>query len=418
MIWRVIRKQRLENFNPYIFKKAKSHEHPRTVEKDKFMGVSIDTRISTLKPPTYKGLPKRASGVLLASVYGLPLKRVPKVTLPNYLNWAHSYDSKTGLPEGREGSSSNSILTLPRDQGGCGSCWAFAITGMLADRISILTKGEIKKPLSTQWVIDCVCDGDYSKRCCGGALSIVIKELGRVKVPPEEDYPYSSSRGGSCSCQPGLKVCSKDFEDYYRFNPNESLGVITESMGWNGNWSNIPEIPDDVMSENIRRIKTEIILNGPVVSNIIIYPSLYDYSPMCVECHSIRGVCECTDKVKREDKTCLNCVPDFEGQRCVCTLGDGTVAIRELDSAIYIHGSDEVPEGGHAVEIVGWSDPYTDPEGNKQVGYWVVKNSWGVGYGLNGYVLFPMGVNECAIETLVLSGTPDMTVPTLKDFSH
>jgi hypothetical protein len=42
--------------------------------------------------------------------------------------------------------------------------------------------------------------------------------------------------------------------------------------------------------------------------------------------------------------------------------------------------------GGHAIELVGW--------GNRNcVDYWIVKNSWGVEWGMNGYFYMKRGVN-------------------------
>ena len=118
---------------------------------------------------------------------------------------------------------------------------------------------------------------------------------------------------------------------------------------------------------------------------------------------------------RRKDRRKRIMVPIIPGYVFVRTDLDGNVFVEELDHAIYVHGSTERPEGAHAVEIVGWSDPYVDSQGNQQLGYWIIKNSWGEGYGLNGYVLFPMGTNECAIETLVLSGIPDQTAPKIKE---
>jgi len=48
-------------------------------------------------------------------------------------------------------------------------------------------------------------------------------------------------------------------------------------------------------------------------------------------------------------------------------------------SGVYIHSSGKML-GGHAIKIVGWGS-----------NYWIVANSWGSSWGLNGY--FWMGMN-------------------------
>jgi C1A family cysteine protease len=63
-------------------------------------------------------------------------------------------------------------------------------------------------------------------------------------------------------------------------------------------------------------------------------------------------------------------------------------------SGVYVHTTGG-QLGGHAVKIVGWGQAGSTP-------YWVVANSWGTGWGLNGY--FWMGMNQCSFEQQGIAG--------------
>lgn len=69
-------------------------------------------------------------------------------------------------------------------------------------------------------------------------------------------------------------------------------------------------------------------------------------------------------------------------------------------SGVYVHRSGSLA-GGHAIKIVGWG---LDSTTNKP--YWIVANSWGTSWGMNGYFWILRGVNECGIEDNVWSGKP------------
>lgn len=54
-------------------------------------------------------------------------------------------------------------------------------------------------------------------------------------------------------------------------------------------------------------------------------------------------------------------------------------------------------QGGHAVKIVGW--------GNENgMNYWIVANSWGTGWGENGFFRIKMG--DSGINDFVVAGEP------------
>ena len=53
----------------------------------------------------------------------------------------------------------------------------------------------------------------------------------------------------------------------------------------------------------------------------------------------------------------------------------------------------------HAVVCVGWGEEYIN---GQIVKYWILKNSWGIRWGLNGYFKMRRGNNNGGIETIVM----------------
>ncbi|KAL3095519.1 hypothetical protein niasHS_004125 [Heterodera schachtii] len=60
-------------------------------------------------------------------------------------------------------------------------------------------------------------------------------------------------------------------------------------------------------------------------------------------------------------------------------------------------------ENGHSVKIIGWGE---EKKGNEMVKYWLIVNSRGKGWGMNGLFKMRRGVNEVDIEGDVCFGTP------------
>jgi hypothetical protein len=66
---------------------------------------------------------------------------------------------------------------------------------------------------------------------------------------------------------------------------------------------------------------------------------------------------------------------------------------------IYVKSPGATEEGGHFVNIVGWGS-------SGGVDYWICKNSWGTGWGINGYFLIRRGTNESRMEEQAYWLTP------------
>lgn len=56
----------------------------------------------------------------------------------------------------------------------------------------------------------------------------------------------------------------------------------------------------------------------------------------------------------------------------------------------------------HAVVIVGWGIT-----NDTNIPYWIVRNSWGTDWGLNGNFYLTRGINKCGIE----AGSPAYVIP-------
>jgi C1A family cysteine protease len=177
--------------------------------------------------------------------------------------------------------------TPARNQGGCGSCWAFAAVGQLESHVLIYD--DRPEDLSEQQVLSCNSAGAGCGGGWAGAAYEVFLDPGCVH---EACMPYNPGGDPPCiedECFPHGRI---------------------SGYSWIGS--------------NVNDVK-EALLSGPVWTSMTVYENFYDYQYGC-----------------------------------------------------YRGGS--VVSGGHAVLIVGWDDDICG-------GAWIIKNSWGAGWGTDGFGL-------------------------------
>lgn len=87
------------------------------------------------------------------------------------------------------------FVTRVKNQGACGSCWAFSATGALESAIIVSDKGQ-KPDLSEQDLVDC--SRNYGNMGCnGGWMDSAFNYIKDNGIATENDYPYTA-RDGSC----------------------------------------------------------------------------------------------------------------------------------------------------------------------------------------------------------------------------
>uniref|UniRef100_A0A1V1WBX6 Putative cysteine proteinase n=1 Tax=Superstitionia donensis TaxID=311983 RepID=A0A1V1WBX6_9SCOR len=130
----------------------------------------------------------------------------------------------------------HNLIHPVRDQGDCGSSWAFSTTSLASDRLAIQSRGSMNMALSPQHLISCETRGQ--KGCDGGHLDRAWFYLKRHGVASEECYPYesgTSKENGRCAVRKprgrhGHILCTNGQEDMvhkstpaYRIGPQEDL---------------------------------------------------------------------------------------------------------------------------------------------------------------------------------------------------
>jgi len=89
--------------------------------------------------------------------------------------------------------STKGALTPIKDQGKCGSCWAFSTIQGVESAV-FRSSGKLPEPLSTEQLVDC--DKFSDGGCNGGDIPTAVRYLKRVGSADAEDYPDRSSKIG------------------------------------------------------------------------------------------------------------------------------------------------------------------------------------------------------------------------------
>ena len=237
----------------------------------------------------------------------------------------------------------------------CGSCWAFAATSALADRIKIARNAVGSEiTLSVQHMLNCGTAGS----CHGGSVDGPYQWIHSISVSTKSGISYESG-------QPYL-ACSKD---------------STEGFCPKVNW--------DCKPSNVARTCGSFSEEGGPCTGLKYYPNaqVSDYG-------SISGV----DAMKKEI---------FARGPIAC--GIDSHPLLNYEQGVY---SGESEDMNHVVSVVGWG-----VEKETGTNYWIVRNSWGEYWGEMGYVRVAFGSlnieSECAWAVL-----GDFTAPEKNNQVH
>jgi hypothetical protein len=88
--------------------------------------------------------------------------------------------------------SARGATTPVKDQGSCGSCWAFSTTEGVESAVFQAT-GKLPAPLSTEQLVDCEKQDDG---CDGGDIPEAVRYLKKKGMATSSDYPDTSSSSG------------------------------------------------------------------------------------------------------------------------------------------------------------------------------------------------------------------------------
>merc|ERR1712113_1284410 len=105
--------------------------------------------------------------------------------------------STEGLPDAGDWREKDGVMTPVKNQGGCGSCWAFSAVETLESHLAIAT-GQASPKLSPQQIVSCSpnpqhCGGTGG--CDGSTQPLAFAYTKTAGITTESNYPYAGRTG-------------------------------------------------------------------------------------------------------------------------------------------------------------------------------------------------------------------------------
>lgn len=114
-------------------------------------------------------------------------------------------------------------MTPVKDQGGCGSCWAFSAVGTLEAYINLYYNQQLECDLSEQEIVSCSNEGD----CSSGSLSGALNYIKNNGIVPDNCFTYTATNN-SCG-----NKCT---------NPSDIMSFYNYSNAYSTNEDNIKQL--------------------------------------------------------------------------------------------------------------------------------------------------------------------------------
>lgn len=124
-----------------------------------------------------------------------------------------------------------SVLNPIKNQGQCGSCWAFSTTGTLESNLAI-AKGSLKS-FSEQQLVDCCGDKGYQCLGCNGAWpEWAFNYINNAGIVLESEYAYTG-RKAACKATPTAQKYLNSAKPWVMVNQKDTE-TLKESIATSG----------------------------------------------------------------------------------------------------------------------------------------------------------------------------------------
>ncbi|KAJ8953147.1 hypothetical protein NQ318_017174 [Aromia moschata] len=153
-----------------------------------------------------------------------------------------------------------SIKTI-RNQGNCGSCWAFAAVEVMSDRLCISSAGAKTFTFSPEELISCCTACGHG--CDGGTLYEPFNYWVNTGIPSGGD------EGSGLGCRPYTAASTGE-------TPQCSEQCIS---GYSKSWANDIRHGTTAyyVTNTVEQMQQEIMTNGPVEAYMMVYSDFYSY---------------------------------------------------------------------------------------------------------------------------------------------